>query len=91
MANKKTIEIDGLKVTFDIDALGSWSTALLLERLDGGNVIAGVTLIQKLFGDDMQQVLKHLDPEGGDPSVDSVTEFFTEVMKAASGDDDLKN
>jgi len=91
MANTKSYTVDGITVELEQDILTKWSVAELIDEINSGNTFASVKLVKKILGENYPSYIALLDPEEGEPSVETVMGWMTSLLKVLSEDEALKN
>jgi len=86
MAKNKKYTIDGLEVTVDPDKLKRWTVVDLTERIQSGEESAIIPLMRAIFGNNLNAILNHLDPEENDPDLTQVYEFFEKLVEEMGKD-----
>jgi hypothetical protein len=90
MAELKKYVVDGIEAEIDIEVMKKWSVASLINRIQAGDNLASVDLIERILGSAAGAVLSGLDADG-DPDSDRVAEWFEKLMEAMAEDLEAKN
>ena len=80
--NSMAVEVDGLSLTVDKDALEDIETLDLLDELSEGNVLKLKKLIVTVVGNDgWETVRDHLKGDSGRVNAGDAAEFFKKLLE----------
>lgn len=77
-----TVEIKGITVSVDKDALDDFELLDDLAKMQDGDGARIAAVAHRLFGDQFKTVMEGLRGENGRVSVESATEFIGELLTA---------